>query len=841
MKTVLSFFVFLSCLTFAARGCGQTLLSGGAVLSGSATVGVSSGTPTAATPTANPVAGTYSSAQSVTLSTSTSGATLCYTTDGTSPAASTPGTCSAGTTYSSAISVSSSLTIKALATESGYLNSGLLTAAYTISGGSSGAAAVIVPNIGRTGDNALAVPQGGATIDSITLPQQLNFYYQNPNTSSAALPISISNCYNPQYSATFGVCGTVNGSFTVTSMAISGTNASDFALSGTCGTIASGEDCEPTITFTPTSASGTTENATLTVNLSGANVASLTLPLTGVSQTMTTVSASGCPTALVSGYSQLTTNISCAGTAFTAANSSTIFNLNGHTITYGNTSSASQANGIQVNGGGVSLLVYNGTITEGAGTNTYGANIPESGPIGYSGSNGFSGTSVFANLTLTANAQYSHAIQMNGGQPDIHDVIMNLNGVGTCNTVGCRAEMQGAAFYQENATSTSGMTIYNTTQNGGPQGGLVPESGGLIAYNSLNPGNVTGTNTNGFGIAGYCNGCTFADNSIMTPMTAGSATRGIIISAAVGGQGQNIDVTHNIIGAFDNATNSEYSGCQGGGTYALQIDDNPPGPNTTSDNYVQAWSKTCTSSGLRLTDSETNSNAGTDDTYNASHVSGFSPCTFNIDTTATGGCAVGMSMDGPTGYTSTGHSFSGDDADVLFDIKGGTGITFHTPTFAKPATASAGFHTFVSVTGTPAQGGGSVANVHFIDPIYGAGTSPADIQVPAQSSIMGAVTFYPADWTQTMQVNKASGPAASGAVVTWTDAASDHYTCTTNSSGACTVVLSQYEDGNMTGANQANSLNPYSLSVPLSGCTTYTQSGIAISATGTKNVSLSGC
>jgi hypothetical protein len=88
---------------------------------------------TAATPTFNPVAGTYPSAQSVVIASTTAGATICYTTDGTTPAAATPGTCSRGNTYSGAVSVATSLTMQAIATESGYTNSAVASAVYTIS------------------------------------------------------------------------------------------------------------------------------------------------------------------------------------------------------------------------------------------------------------------------------------------------------------------------------------------------------------------------------------------------------------------------------------------------------------------------------------------------------------------------------------------------------------------------------------------------------------------------------------------------------------------------------------------------------------------------------------
>ena len=80
----------------------------------------------AATPTFSPVAGTYSSAQSVTISSSTSGATIRYTTDGSTPSE------TSGTVYSSSVAVNSTETIKAIAYESGLIDSSVATAAYTI-------------------------------------------------------------------------------------------------------------------------------------------------------------------------------------------------------------------------------------------------------------------------------------------------------------------------------------------------------------------------------------------------------------------------------------------------------------------------------------------------------------------------------------------------------------------------------------------------------------------------------------------------------------------------------------------------------------------------------------
>jgi hypothetical protein len=82
--------------------------------------------PQAAAPTFSPAGGTYTSAQSVTISTTTSGATIRYTTDGSTPTSTT------GTVYSGPVAISATTTLKAIASASGFTDSAVSSATYTI-------------------------------------------------------------------------------------------------------------------------------------------------------------------------------------------------------------------------------------------------------------------------------------------------------------------------------------------------------------------------------------------------------------------------------------------------------------------------------------------------------------------------------------------------------------------------------------------------------------------------------------------------------------------------------------------------------------------------------------
>jgi hypothetical protein len=158
------------------------------ILSWTMSSGASSGGGTVAPPTFSPVAGTYLGTQTVSLSDTTSGATIFYTLDG-----SQPGTSAGGSTqqYNPAtpLTVSSTETIKALATASGMTTSGTASATYTIE------SQVATPTFSLAAGSYTATQTVSI---STTSPAPTTIYYttngSTPNTNSPVYsgPITVS-------------------------------------------------------------------------------------------------------------------------------------------------------------------------------------------------------------------------------------------------------------------------------------------------------------------------------------------------------------------------------------------------------------------------------------------------------------------------------------------------------------------------------------------------------------------------------------------------------------------------------------------------------------------------
>jgi hypothetical protein len=175
----------------------------------------------ASAPTFSLTSGTYTSAQSVTLSSATSGALIYYTTNGDVPSASS-------TLYAGAISVGSSMTIKAIAIKAAFSNSSVSEAVYTINIPLPVAVVpVAAPAAGTyTSAQSVSLSSGtsGATIYYTTdnsPPSTSSMVYSSPflvQVSQTIKAIAVKSGYQNSSEGTFGytITGTVQApSFSV--------------------------------------------------------------------------------------------------------------------------------------------------------------------------------------------------------------------------------------------------------------------------------------------------------------------------------------------------------------------------------------------------------------------------------------------------------------------------------------------------------------------------------------------------------------------------------------------------------------------------------------------------
>jgi hypothetical protein len=143
--------------------------------------------PQAATPVFSPAVGTYSGSVAVSITDSSSGATIFYTTDNSSPTTSS-------TKYTGAFTLTSSATVKAIATASGFGQSNIATAAYTLAFSKAAPPAINPASATYTGSVAVTITDSSSgasifyTTDSST-PTTSSTRYSGPFslTSSATV------------------------------------------------------------------------------------------------------------------------------------------------------------------------------------------------------------------------------------------------------------------------------------------------------------------------------------------------------------------------------------------------------------------------------------------------------------------------------------------------------------------------------------------------------------------------------------------------------------------------------------------------------------------------------
>jgi hypothetical protein len=575
----------------------------------------------------------------------------------------------------------------------------------------------------------------------------------------------------------------------------------------------------------------------------------------------------------------LQNDISSSASCFNVQANDVTIQLNGHTITYSNSITPPKyavfgvygaavwdpnftADGIaagNTTGGNWNNLsiVGPGTITQGNCLDPSNIRIGSNAVhLGQGGGDGLSVSQVTFNIC--ADSTQAIFADANGAGVSIHDNIVKDMVV----TAHKRSYFQGVAFLCNGCFNDHGASsnVYNNTITGGPQGCIMWNNPDTNLYNNIcshgNPTAVlstpTGTNlcesnpysdprltlpidlgtqcTNDFGLYARGIGGSIFGNTI-TPLEG----RGIFV-----GHGSGMLVHDNrVSGARELPNNAEYNGCEIGGAYGLQFDDNG-NDETAYHNTISVLSNLCSASALRVTDSETYGNISHDNIYVSARAVGSPSNCLGFISNQTN-CAYGVSLDGtgginPLQFTSQNDSFTADSAMMYFDWAGPHNQTlFISPTFRKGANADPNFFHFAVF-----RNGAGTVDVHVRDASFSPGVDPTDVLLPAQGPNNKAASLY-IEWTLKLTVQNQSGNPIRGARVTYSDALGrSECEAATDFTGQALCTLIEYRLNNDSGANQIETRNPFSYKLSAPGCMVLTGSE-SIIGTVSETKTLAGC
>jgi hypothetical protein len=230
-------------------------------------------------------------------------------------------------------------------------------------------------------DNATGSPQsvsltGTGTAPAASLsPSSLSFGNQVVSTTSAAQTITLTN--------------TGNATLSITSLALTGSNAGDFTQTNTCGSsVAAGANCTLSITFTPAASGSRTASVAITDNAAGSPQ---TVALSGTGLTMLislnpTSSAFG--VVVLSSDPSLPVIITNTGTASVTVSQATVtgtgFSLSGLTLPF--TLSAGQNTSLNVTFSPTAV----GSVTGNIAIVSNATNSPSNEPLSGTGIHGVS-------------------------------------------------------------------------------------------------------------------------------------------------------------------------------------------------------------------------------------------------------------------------------------------------------------------------------------------------------------------------------------------------------------------------------------------------------------------
>lgn len=390
-----------------------------------------------------------------------------------------------------------------------------------------------------------------------------------------------------------------------------------------------------------------------------------------------------------SGTYYLANDVSSAGACFGIDADNITLNLNGHTITYGTGGGSTPTPAIEAHDcWSTNNPGYGGPCgTAHGGLEVYGGAIVQStnsapfSPVFGFGQGNFSSAPYIHNITATfqnTGAQFYNSNYLPTGAKiennTIYDNVTNIQQSGQ-GVLSARSNFQGQAIYigQNNENPGTGDIIENNKIVGSPQGGIrTVNQHSVISGNDIS---MNATYSNDF-CADIPADYTTVSNNNCHPKSG----RGFHVNA------NHVTISNNTINVIELSQNAEYNGCEGGGTYGIQLEfDNsflpaPPVGIQVTGNTITATSAACRAIGLRITSMTPAGSATFAD---------------NTITTTNNGTSqdFGISLDGTdnAGVTIAGNTFSDQFAYVGGDWDGynnsviGKNTWLGTPTYTMYA------------------------------------------------------------------------------------------------------------------------------------------------------------
>ena len=388
-----------------------------------------------------------------------------------------------------------------------------------------------------------------------------------------------------------------------------------------------------------------------------------------------------------------------------------------------------------------------------------------------------------------------------------------------------------------NVAPTLQYEISGVVDTGGGQSAIFNQAPNVNIHDNM-LSNGVGTYSNDFQIETLGNGSSLYSNTVNSDCAKGQGSRGIGATTANARPAANISIHDNKFHVCEQPNNAEYARtpfspvCEHGGTYGIQFDTVTSG--SVYRNTVQADAKSCDAHGLRLTSIPPAATITTrNNTISASRIG-------NVNSRA-----YGLSCDDCEGGTvGNGDSFTGDSAAFFVDADGSMNFTVKGATLAKGSNPDANFHT-ITISQLTGIAGGQVCrgplhcNATLWDVNYAGGAKKNDVVIGQTAD--GEPFDLCEDWSY-MPTFMANGSPLSGATVTFTDAAANTNSYTTDSNGHLTggstqsatvycpfnaavagvLQLPEVRYFNVASGNTplSEARNPYSVSVTKSACAT---------------------